>query len=209
MIKRRFLLGLLCALPSTAFAEMNDVAEMARAMYESPGNLVIAVGLVVGFATVIAGIVHFKNSANNRMQFPVSEGVAKLGAGCAMLAFTGVYTIVKNSFFTGGDTSWMAGGGNEILSISNAIKENSQYGSNSFMDNFATQEFKAIIFGVLWLIGLIFLFVGIYKFKDVTQKKEGSIKDPIIQVLGAIICMNPMMFLCALAALGPKFLCSE
>lgn len=206
---KRLLLGLLLGIPSTAFAEMQDVALMAKEMYESPGNLVIAAGLVVGFATVLSGITHFKNTAHNKMQYPVSEGIAKLGAGCAMLAFTGVYTVVKNSFFTGGDTTWMAGGGNDVLSISNAIREYSEYGSNSFIDNFATQEFKAIIFGVLWLIGLVFLFVGIYKFKDVTQKKEGSIKDPIIQVIGAVVCMNPMMFLCALAALGPQFLCNK
>lgn len=202
--------ALLLFLPSTAFAQgMGSVSRMATSMYQSPGNLIIACGLVVGFATTISGVTHFKNSAHNRLQYPVAEGIAKIGAGIGMLAFTFVYTVIKTSFMTAGDSSWVSGSGNDVLSISTTVMENSDYASNSFIDKFLTEEFKAIIFGLLWLTGLIFLFVGIYSLKDVTSKKEGAIKGPLIRIAGAMVCMNPMMFLCIIAMLGPRFLCVE
>lgn len=203
-------LALLFISPAHAYAQgIDSVASMATAMYEAPGYLIIAVGLVVGFATTISGVTHFKNSAHNRMQFPIAEGVSKLGAGVAMLAFTFVYTVIKASFLTAGDTSWASAGGNDVLSISNVVMESADAAENSFLDKFLTSEFKAIIFGLLWLTGLIFLFVGIFSLKDVTSKKDGAIKGPLIRIGGAMVCMNPMLFLCIIAMLGPRFLCVD
>lgn len=203
-------LALLFLYPAQSYAQgIDSVTQMATAIYTAPGYLIIAVGLVVGFATTIAGVTHFKNSAHNRMQYPVAEGIAKLGAGVGMLAFTFVYTVLKASFLTAGDTSWAASGGNDVLSISNVVMESADATENSFIDKFLTNEFKAIIFGLLWLTGLIFLFVGIFSLKDVTSKKDGAIKGPLIRIAGAMVCMNPMLFLCVIAMLGPRFLCVE
>lgn len=193
------------SLPSSSGQSASELAEQ---MYQNPGLLIIATGLVVGFATVISGIYHFKKTADNKLQYPVGEGIAKLIAGCLMLSFTFVYTLVKNSLLTGGNTQWY-NTGNDAIAISTVVQASEDYSSNSFLDAFLTDEFRAIIFGILWLVGLVFLFTGIYQLKNVTKAEEGSIRNPIIRILGSIACMNPMLVLCLISSLGPTFLCSE
>lgn len=210
IINKTSVLLLLLLGTNKAYAQGSaSVRELAVAVYTDPGNLIIACGILIGFATTISGITHFKNSAHNRMQFPIAEGVAKLGAGVGMIAFTFVYTVLKTSFLTAGDSSWADAADGGVLSLSSSIMESSEYASNSFLDRFLTSEFKAIIFGLLWLTGLVFLFTGIYELKDVTSKKDGAIRGPLVRIGGAMICMNPMLFLCLLAMLGPRFLCVE
>lgn len=192
---------------SSALAD-TTIGAAAESVYQQPALLIIAIGLLVGFGSVIAGLMHLRKTGISPQQYPMGEGLLKLGSGVLALSFTFVYTVVKNSFFTAGDDSWNTTPGS--LSISNSITESNTMLENSFVDTMMNSELKVMVFGLLWLIGLVFIFVGINKIKTIMNKGgEGGVKNPVIQILGGVACMNPMLTLCILAQFGPTFLCAE
>lgn len=192
----------LMAIAPSAFA--NPVLAIATDKFGMAGVLVITTGIVVGAFVVIQGMLHFKKSAHDRLRYPISEGISTLLTGVGMLGFTFIYAVIRGSFYAQDnhwdDTSAMGG-----LAISNTIQEANDV-SNSFMAQVLGNDMLGFIFGIMWLMGLILFFMGLYNFKLAgapEAKNGGYVKRALTLLFISFVLLNPKMTSCTFLSVMP------
>lgn len=185
--------------PGTAF---NIAVEKFGALIA----LIMVTAIVVGFATTISGIYHFKNSAHDRLRYPIGEGIARMLVGVALMVSPLIAGIVGASLgiFDSSDIAW-DNGANGGLALSQSVMEVNQ-ASNSFLGQMLGQELLAIAFGILWLLGALFLVTGIYSFKTAGKpgmEGQGHVQRGITLLITSSIMMHPIWWSCTFLSIMP------
>jgi hypothetical protein len=186
--KKRVLTGLSTSL---LMASSNSYAQDSVAGYMQRYNgfllLMIAIATVVAVVYVITGIMHFRKSAHNAMQYPIADGIKPLVTGVALLALPFIYAVMINSFFEP-DASWTGDtSSNDILLISNNITQIDE-GTGGVFGTYIPAEYQAMGFFLMNAIGLFFLIRGIMQFRG---GKDTSAKEGFIGIAIGILLMNP------------------
>lgn len=82
--------GMICASSSDAFAQATTFADMSKNIVIATGNfqnLISTVCWIGGAGLGVAGIFKLKQHVDNPGQVPMKDGLIRLGAGGALLAF--------------------------------------------------------------------------------------------------------------------------
>lgn len=189
-------------LSTPAFA--SDVRDIADSVTGSAQNLpgVIAVAAyLMGILLGVLGIIKIKDSVVNPQQFPLKDGIARLGAGGALFALP----IVYEAMFTAINGGGLADPGAIMTADFNAalgfVGLNDVGGGNprfnDILKNVAesTKTIPGVIMAVTYLLGLIAGFAGILKLKEhIENPQQVAIREPIVRFLtGGAFFALPMI----------------
>lgn len=185
---------------------------MADSGLGSSGNvqilstLIISIFTLLGLYLTVIGLYGIYLSGENPQNFPIRQGLMQFFAGCILLAAPAFYAMTVNSV---SPNAWATD--NTMLSVNSKIHDDVSKAKNSFLTKYLPEASISVLFGFIYLVGLLFFLLGLYLLKDsgdLEGKRDGGFSRAFWHMAGGAAVMNIVQVGCFLAyLLGISFLC--
>lgn len=170
---------------NTSFAAsgVNQVAA-----FGALGQLVLAIGYMVGLYMFIYGLYSFylTGKYGNDPSRSIASSFWQVATGIMLLLSSTVYAIAKGTI----SPTWT--NTNQVLALSSSAFNN--VSATGFLGYIPEGTLKTLL-SAIWLIGLIGFLKGIYLFRFAADQASGSqgyspVKKIITHILGGVLLMN-------------------
>lgn len=197
----------------------------APAMADASGGVDIAANMAVlfDFAGYISGVIGFFLIANGVYSFYTwsrsggqnktpGTAVVTLVIGTLLISIGWFYQVIKVSFVgSSAEGVSITDGGGYSLALDAATASAAASVTASGFGRFIPAGTLKAVLAFVFLVGFIAFISGCYSLKDISDNRgsQHPILNPIIKIIGGVICMNITWFSCLLSGtLGIAALCS-
>lgn len=190
----RYLILLLMGFPSFVLAESGgtNVAANLSVLFQIAAHI----GAMMGFFLFGYGIYGFYDHSKNPGREGISRPILQVITGVLLISSGWFYELMKGSFVGDSDGVSMLGGQMHLaldVEAARASGSISQAGLYSLIPETTVTTLLAFVY----LVGFIFFLVGVSKIRNISSNsKEGGLMQPIMNILGGVICMNITYFGC-------------
>jgi hypothetical protein len=191
--------GLLLSTPLFA-AEAPDVAANFGILFDVAG----LVAFVIGFYMVGAAVYSLYTWSKGNQGKSIASVILSMLVGTFLASIAWIYQLMKGSLIGDYDKGVnISSGGAFTLALDSAAAAAATSVHASGFGRFIPDSTIKTILAFVFLVGFVAFISGVYAIKDIGTQQGGQhpLLNPIIKIIGGVLCMNITWFGCFVSAL--------
>lgn len=188
-------------LSTQVFAEGGaDVAGNFSALFDVAG----LVAFVIGFYLVGTGCYALYTWGKGNTGKTISSVIQSILVGTFLTSIAWVYQVMKGSFIGENDEGVnIESGGQFNLALDKAAASAAASVHSSGFGKFIPDSTIKTILAFVFFIGFCAFISGVYSIKDIGTQQGGQhpLLNPVVKIMGGVLCMNITWFGCFVSAL--------
>jgi hypothetical protein len=185
---------------STPLFAADDVAANFGALFDVAG----LVAFVIGFYMVGAGCYSLYTWSKGNQGKSIGSVIQSMLVGTFLTSIAWIYQVMKGSFigeYENGVNIESGGAFNLALDAASASAAASVHASG--FGRFIPDSTIKTILAFVFFIGFCAFISGVYSIKDIGSQQGGQhpLLNPIVKIIGGVLCMNITWFGCFVSAL--------